>query len=106
MRGKGPAQAREPPSYLERPISLAALSVIELTSLEMVTAVSRAGCCYTSLRLLPVTPDEPRYGILGNLHMRRDEDRATAGTWPQTRWSAEGGICCPNSGDASSAPLL
>jgi hypothetical protein len=43
----------------------------------MVTAVSLAGYRYISLRLLP-----------------------------RTHSSVEGAICCPNSGDASSAPLL
>jgi hypothetical protein len=43
----------------------------------MVTAVSLAGYRYISLRLLP-----------------------------RTRASVEGAIYCPNSGDASSAPLL
>lgn len=62
----------EPLSYLDRPISLAALSVIELTPPEMVTAVSLAGYRYISLRLLPVTPHEPRYDILGDTPMRRD----------------------------------
>jgi hypothetical protein len=192
-------------SYWERPISLAALSVIELTPPQMVTAVSLAGYRYISRRLLPVTPHEPRYDILGDRPMRRDlqhrlddsnvgiltdslhfagpgrrlprsqpcpshraraerqfpgeggldlmgllralprdipigietptralalnvgpverarraleatgkllqrlddDDHAAAGTWPQTRSGVEDGICCPNSGDASSAPLL
>ena len=38
----------------------------------MVTAVSLAGYRYISLRLLPVTPHEPRYDILGDTPMRRD----------------------------------
>ena len=55
-----------------RPISLAALSVIELSPPEMVTCAAMAGYSHVSLRLLPVTPHEPRYEILGDTMMRRE----------------------------------
>ena len=48
MRDKARAQMPEPLSYLDRPISLAALSIIELTPPEMVTALSLAGYRYIS----------------------------------------------------------
>lgn len=54
------------------PISLAALSVIELSPPEMVTCAAMAGYSHVSLRLLPVTPHEPRYEILGDTKMRRE----------------------------------
>ena len=57
---------------MPRPISLAALSVIELSPPEMVTCAAMAGYDCVSLRLLPVTPHEPRYEILGDTRMRRE----------------------------------
>ena len=57
---------------VDRPISLAALSVIELTPPEMVKCAAKAGYSHVSLRLLPVTPHETRCDILGDTPMRRE----------------------------------
>jgi sugar phosphate isomerase/epimerase len=65
---------------VDRPISLAALTVIELTPPEMVTCAAMAGYSHVGLRLLPVTPREPSYDILGDTPMRRDLQRVLADT--------------------------
>ena len=61
--------ARRP---VTRPISLAALTVIELTPPEIVQCAALAGYGHVGLRLLPVTPREASYDILGDTPLRRE----------------------------------
>jgi hypothetical protein len=44
---------------MPRPISLAALTVLELTPPEMVGCAAEAGFSHVGIRLLPATPTEP-----------------------------------------------
>lgn len=50
---------------MTRPISLAALTVLELTPPEMVTCAAEAGYSHVGIRLLPATPTEPTYDLIG-----------------------------------------
>lgn len=51
---------------MTRPISLAALTVLELTPTERVRCAAEAGFSHVSLRLLPATPQEPAYDLVGD----------------------------------------
>lgn len=50
---------------MTRPISLAALTVLELTPPEMVSCAAEAGYSHVGIRLLPATPNEPTYDLVG-----------------------------------------
>jgi sugar phosphate isomerase/epimerase len=65
---------------MDRPISLAALTVIELTPPEVVQCAAQAGYSHVGLRLKPVTPREPSYDILGDTPMRRELQSVLADT--------------------------
>lgn len=52
---------------MTRPISLAALTVLELTPPQMVTCAAEAGFSHVGIRLLPATPTEPQYDIVGSI---------------------------------------
>ncbi|MEO8345711.1 MAG: TIM barrel protein [Betaproteobacteria bacterium] len=65
---------------MDRPLSLAALTVIELTPPEVVKCAALAGYSHVGLRLLPVTPREPSFEILGDTPMRRELQRVLADT--------------------------
>ena len=55
-----------------RPFSLAALTVIELSPPEMVSAAAAAGYQHVGLRLIPATPEERAYPVIGDTPMVRD----------------------------------
>ena len=63
-----------------RPISLAALTVLELTPPEMVTCAAEAGFSHVGIRLLPATPTEPQYDIVGDTPLLREVERRLADT--------------------------
>jgi sugar phosphate isomerase/epimerase len=65
---------------MTRPISLAALTVLELTPPEMVTCAAEAGYSHVGIRLLPATPTEPQYDIVGDTPLLRDVERRLADT--------------------------
>lgn len=65
---------------MTRPISLAALTVLELTPPEMVTCAAAAGFSHVGIRLLPATPSEPRYDIVGDTPLLRELERRLADT--------------------------
>jgi sugar phosphate isomerase/epimerase len=50
---------------MTRPLSLAALTVLELSPPEMVSCAAQAGYSHVGLRLIPATPEEPQYPIIG-----------------------------------------
>ena len=68
---------------MTRLISLAALTVIELTPPEVVQCAALAGYGHVGLRLLPVTPSEPRHDILGDTPLRRELQAVLAATGVQ-----------------------
>jgi sugar phosphate isomerase/epimerase len=55
-----------------RPLSLAALTVIELAPPDIVTVAAKAGYDFAGLRLIPATPDEPSYPVVGDTPMVRE----------------------------------
>lgn len=65
---------------MNRPISLAALTVLELTPPEMVSCAAAAGFSHVGIRLIPATPTEPQYDIVGDTPMLREVERRLADT--------------------------
>jgi len=65
---------------MTRPISLAALTVLELSPPEMVACAAEAGFSHVGLRLIPATPEEPRYPIVGDTTMVRETASRLADT--------------------------
>lgn len=57
---------------MTRTISLAALTVLELTPPDMVSCAAEAGYTHVGLRLLPVMPQDTPHPIIGNTPMRRE----------------------------------
>lgn len=55
--------------------SLAALTVIELSPPEMVSAAAQAGYDHVGLRLIPATPEDRVYPVIGDTPMVRDIQR-------------------------------
>jgi len=62
----------------DRPLSLAALTVIELAPPDIVTVAAQAGYDFVGLRLVPATPDEPAYPVVGDTPMVREIKRRLA----------------------------
>jgi sugar phosphate isomerase/epimerase len=65
---------------MARPISLAALTVLELTPPEMVDCAAEAGFSHVGIRLLPATPTEPQYDIVGDTPLLREVEQRLADT--------------------------
>ncbi len=63
-----------------RALSLAALTVLELSPPEMVNCAADAGYSHVGLRLLPATPEEPVYPVIGDTPMVREIARRLAST--------------------------
>jgi sugar phosphate isomerase/epimerase len=64
----------------DRPISLAALTVLELTPQEMVSCAAAAGYSHVGLRLVAATPTEPQYELVGDTPLVREVERRLADT--------------------------
>lgn len=65
---------------MARPISLAALTVLELTPPEMVICAAEAGFSHVGIRLIAATPTEPQYNIIGDVPLLREVERCLADT--------------------------
>ena len=65
------------------PLSLAALTVLELSPVQMVDCAAQAGYAHVGLRLLPATPTESTWPIVGDTPMIRDVIGRLAGTGMQ-----------------------
>lgn len=65
---------------MTRPISLAALTVLELAPPEMVSCAAEAGYSHVGIRLLPATPTEPRHDLVGDTPLLREVERRLADT--------------------------
>jgi sugar phosphate isomerase/epimerase len=63
-----------------RPVSLAALTVLELEPPDMVSCAATAGFSHVGLRLIPATPTEPRHDLLGDTPLVREVERRLADT--------------------------
>lgn len=57
-----------------RPLSLSALTVLELTPPQMVDCAAQAGYTHVGLRLLPATDTEVRYDLIGDTPMIRETE--------------------------------
>src|SRR5437867_981251 len=57
---------------MTRPMSLAALSVLELSPPEMVSCAATAGYSHVGLRLIPATPEEIEHPVIGDTAMVRE----------------------------------
>ena len=68
------------PASTTRPLSLAALTVIELAPPDMVSCAADAGFSHVGLRLLPATAEEPVYPVVGDTPMVREIARRLAST--------------------------
>jgi sugar phosphate isomerase/epimerase len=66
------------PVPLDRDISLAALTVLELSPPEMVAAAAHAGYSHIGLRPIPATPQEAHFPLLTDAALRRETRSALA----------------------------
>jgi sugar phosphate isomerase/epimerase len=57
---------------MTRSISLAALTVLELTPPDMISCAAESGYSHVGIRLLPATPEEVSYDIIGDTPMIRE----------------------------------
>ena len=55
----------------ERIFSLASLTVLELSPPDMVEVAARAGYSHVGLRLVPATPEEHHFALVGDHQLRR-----------------------------------
>lgn len=65
---------------MARVISLAALTVLELSPPDMVTCAAEAGFSHVGIRLLPATPTEPQHDIVGDTPLLREVEARLADT--------------------------
>lgn len=68
---------------MNRPISLAALTVLELSPPDMVRCAADAGYRHVGIRLLPATPTEPQHDLVGDTPLLREVERRLADTGVQ-----------------------
>ncbi|WP_028310880.1 sugar phosphate isomerase/epimerase family protein [Derxia gummosa] len=68
---------------MQIPLSLAALTVLELDPAAMIRCAADAGYPFIGLRLVPATPTEPHWDTVGNTPTVRDMKRALAETGVQ-----------------------
>jgi len=59
-----------------RPLSLAALTVLELSPIEMVRCAAACGYSHVGLRLVAATPNDPRWDSVGDTPLVRELDAA------------------------------
>ena len=65
---------------MTRLVSLAALTVLELTPPELVMCAAKAGFSHVGIRLLPATTTEPQYDIVGDTPLLREVEARLADT--------------------------
>ena len=66
-----------------RPLSLAALTVLELSPVDMVSCAADAGYSHVGIRLIPATDSEPSWPIIGDTPLVREVERRLADTGVQ-----------------------
>lgn len=69
---------------MSRALSLAALTVLELSPPEMVRCAADAGYSHVGLRLLPATDSEPTWPLIGDTPMVRELEHGLAGRGVRT----------------------
>ena len=57
---------------MTRPVSLAALTALELAPPDLVSTAAAAGYSHVGLRLIPATPTEPQHAMIGDTPMVRE----------------------------------
>ncbi|MEO8486764.1 MAG: sugar phosphate isomerase/epimerase [Betaproteobacteria bacterium] len=57
---------------MQRPLSLAALTALELSPPDLVSTAAEAGYTHVGLRLIPATPTEPQHPMVGDTPMVRE----------------------------------
>ncbi len=65
-------QAKFKPIKLPRPISLAALTVLDLSPANQVLCAAAAGYSHVGIRLVPATPTETQWNMIGDTPMVRE----------------------------------
>lgn len=68
---------------MSRPISLAALTVLELSPPEMVSCAAAAGFSHVGIRLLAATPNEPQHDLVGDTPLLREVEQRLKDTGVQ-----------------------
>ena len=68
------------PLKLPRPISLAALTILDVSSANQVLCAAKAGYSHVGIRLVPATPTETQYDMIGNTPMIREVKANLKGT--------------------------
>ncbi|HEV3240010.1 MAG TPA: sugar phosphate isomerase/epimerase [Casimicrobiaceae bacterium] len=69
---------------MTRALSLAALTVLELSPPQMVACAADAGYAHVGLRLLPATDNEPTWPVIGDTPMVRELERRLADSGVRT----------------------
>lgn len=60
------------PLKFPRPISLAALTILDVSPANQVLCAAKAGYSHVGIRLVPATPTETQYDMIGNTPMIRE----------------------------------
>lgn len=63
------------PIKLPRPISLAALTVLDVSPANQVLCAAKAGYSHVGIRLVPATPEETQYEMIGDTPMIREVEK-------------------------------
>lgn len=63
------------PLKLPRPISLAALTVLDVSPANQVLCAAKAGYSHVGIRLVPATPEETQYEMIGDTPMIREVEK-------------------------------
>lgn len=95
------------PLKLPRPISLAALTILDVSPANQVLCAAKAGYSHVGIRLVPATPTETQYDMIGNTPMIREVEanlKAPASRSSTSKFSASSPTPAPSTGRPSSKP--
>lgn len=95
------------PLKLPRPISLAALTILDVSPANQVLCAAKAGYSHVGIRLVPATPTETQYDMIGNTAMIREVEanlKAPASRSSTSKFSASSPTLVPSTGRPSSKP--
>ena len=86
------------PLKLPRPISLAALTILDVSPANQVLCAAKAGYSHVGIRLVPATPTETQYDMIGNTPMIREVEanlKAPASRSSTSKFSASSPTLVP-----------
>src|SRR5262249_20144074 len=86
-----PRRTRQDRGVTTPPLSLAALTVLELSPPEMIACAAAAGYSHVGLRLVPATDNEPTWPVIGDTHIARGRGARLWGGAPNPRSKGGGG---------------